>query len=119
VYKVCEVQVYIRNGKLSYVVSVPLIDKGEYKAYHLIPIPIPVSKDKLLFIRTEKSILCIDRIRQYFHFSSILELQSYKEITRQKYVCKQDKPLLSSLTQEECAVRLLKERKALPSSCEL
>jgi hypothetical protein len=70
-------------------------------------------------MRTEKPILCIDRIRQYYYFSSILELQSCKEITRQKYVCKQYKPLLSSLMQEECAVRLLKDRKVLPSSCEL
>jgi hypothetical protein len=34
-------------------------------------------------------------------------------------VCKQDKPLLSSLMQEECAVRLLKEQKILPGSCEV
>jgi hypothetical protein len=100
-------------------VSVPLIDKGKFKAYYLIPIPIPVSKDKLIYIRTEKPILCIDRIKQYYYFSSILELQTCKEITRQKYVCKQDKPLLSSLMQEECAVRLLKDRKVLPSSCKL
>ena len=40
-------------------------------------------------------------------------------ITRQNYVCKKDKPLLSSLTQEECAVRLLKKRRVLPSSCEI
>jgi hypothetical protein len=33
VYRVCEVQVFIHNGRLSYVVSVPLIDKGEFKAY--------------------------------------------------------------------------------------
>ena len=34
-------------------------------------------------------------------------------------MCKQDKPLLSSLTQEECAVQLPKERKILPGSCEV
>jgi hypothetical protein len=84
VYKMCKVQVYIHNGTLSYVVSMPLIDKGEFKAYYLIPIPIPVSKDKLVYIQTEKPFLCIDRIRQYYYFSSILELQSCKEITRQK-----------------------------------
>lgn len=29
VYKVCDVQVYIQSGKLSYIVSIPLTDKGE------------------------------------------------------------------------------------------
>jgi len=43
-------QVYIQNNRLSYVVSVPLVNKGEFKAYHLVPVPIPVNKDKLVYI---------------------------------------------------------------------
>ena len=104
VYKVCDVQVYIQSGKLSYIVSIPLIDKGKFKAYYLVPIPIQVDKDKLVYIRTEKSILCVDTIRQYYFFSSDQELQGCKEITKRGYACKQHKPLLSSLTQDECAV---------------
>jgi len=119
VYKVCDVTVYVQNGRLSYIVSVPLIDKGEFKAYYLVPIPIPVGKDKLVYIRTEKPVLCVDKSRQYYYFSSIPELQYYKEISKHNYVCKQDKPLLSNLTQEECAVRILKEQRVLPSSCEV
>ena len=41
VYRVCDVRVYIQNSRLSYVISIPLIDKGEFKAYYLVPIPIP------------------------------------------------------------------------------
>jgi len=119
VYKVCDVQAYIQNGRLTYVVSVPLIDKGEFKVYYLVPVPIPVSPDKLVYIRTEKPVLCIDTIRQCYYFSTDQELQVCKETTKQKYVCRQTKPLLSSLMQEECAVRLLKKQKALPSSCEV
>ena len=119
IYKVCEMQVYIRNNRLSYVVSVPLVDKGEFKAYHLVPVPIPVNKEKLIYIGTARSILCVDRTRQYYYFSSDLELQKCKEPTKHRYVCKQDKPLLSSLAQEECAVRLLKVWKPLPDSCEV
>jgi len=100
-------------------VSVPLVNKGEFKAYHLVPVTIPVSKDKLVYIRTAKSILCVDKARQYYYFSSDLEQQKCKELTKQCYVCKQDKPLLSSLVQEECAVRLLKVWKTLPDSCEV
>jgi hypothetical protein len=106
VYKVCDVQVYIQNGRLSYVVNTPLVDKGEFKVYYLTPVPISVSQDKLVYIRTEKPILCIDN-RRHYYFSSDQELQMCKEPTRQKYVCKQSKPLLSSLMQDECAVRLL------------
>ena len=107
IYKVCEMQVYIQNNRLSYVVSVPLVNKGEFKAYHLVPVPIPVNKDKLIYIRTAKSILCVDRTWQYYYSSSDLELQKCEDPTKQRYVCKQNKPLLSSLAQEECAVQLL------------
>jgi hypothetical protein len=58
IYKVCEMQVYIQDNRLSYGVSVPLVNKGEFKAYHLVPVTIPVNKDKLIYIRTEKSSLC-------------------------------------------------------------
>jgi hypothetical protein len=41
VYKVCDIQVFIQNSRLSYVISIPLIDKGEFKAYYLVPYPFP------------------------------------------------------------------------------
>jgi hypothetical protein len=41
IYRMCKVQVYIQNGRLSYIVSIPLTNKGEFKAYHLVPVPIP------------------------------------------------------------------------------
>ena len=84
VYKVFDVQVCIQKGRLSYVISMPLIDKGEFKTYYLIPIPIPVDKDMLVYIRTEKSILCVDRTRQYYYFSSDQELQGCKETAKLK-----------------------------------
>jgi hypothetical protein len=56
---------------------------------------------------------------QYYYFSSDQKLRGFKETIKKRYVCKQDKPLLSSLTREECAVRLLTPRKTLPDSCEV
>jgi len=119
VYKVCDVQVYIQSGKLSYIVSIPLTDKEEFKAYYLVPIPIPINKDKLVYIRMETSILCVDKTRQYYFFGSDQELQGCKKTAKLKYACKQNKPLLSGLTQEECAVRPIKERKTIPGSCKV
>jgi hypothetical protein len=61
-------QVYIQNNRLSYVVSIPLVNKGEFKAYHLVPVPIPDNKDKLVYIDTETYTVC-------GHHPSILLLQ--------------------------------------------
>jgi len=61
----------------------------------------------------------VDNVRQYYYFSSEIEPQKCKEPTKHRYVCRQDKPLLSSLVHEECTVRLLKVWKTLPDSCEV
>ena len=58
VYWLCDVQVYIQNGKLNYVVSIPLIDIGQCKAYYLAPLPISFSPDKLVYIMTMKNPFC-------------------------------------------------------------
>jgi hypothetical protein len=108
IYKVCETKVYIKNNKLSYVISTPFVNKGEFQVYYLVPVPIQVNKDKLAYVKRVKSIMCVDSSRQYYYFSSETELRGCKEPTKGRRVCKQGKPLLSSLVQEECTVRLLK-----------
>jgi len=118
-YKVCETKVYIKNNKLSYVISTPLVNKGEFRAYYLVPVPISVNPDKLVYIRTVKSIMCVDDSRQYYFFSTEAALRECKKPTKDRYVCRQEYPLLSSLVQEECAVRLLKGWNGLPESCEV
>jgi hypothetical protein len=60
-------QVYIQNDRLSYVVSIPLVNKGESRAYYLVPVTIPVNKDRLIYIKAAKSILCVDNVRQYYY----------------------------------------------------
>jgi hypothetical protein len=50
----CETQVYIPNDRPSYEVRVPLVTQDEFKAYHLVGVPIPVNDHKLIYIRREK-----------------------------------------------------------------
>jgi len=73
--KVCEIQIYLQNDRLSYLVGVPLVCKGEFREYYLVSVPIPVNKNKQIYIRPAESILCVDKTRQYYYFSSDLELQ--------------------------------------------
>jgi len=80
--KVCETQVYIPNDRPSYEVSVPLVSQDEFKAYHVVVVPIPVNDHKLIYIRREKFILWVDKTLQYYYFSSDFELQKCKEPTK-------------------------------------
>jgi hypothetical protein len=46
IYSVCEVHVYIEKNVLGYVITLPLINRGTFKAYRMIPIPIALGNGK-------------------------------------------------------------------------
>ena len=52
-----KLQVYIRNGILSYVILLPLVNRGNFNVYRLIPIPVPLDQTKFLYMDTGKSFL--------------------------------------------------------------
>jgi hypothetical protein len=83
---VCEAHVYLQNDTLSYVISVPLLNKGEFGAYYLVLVPLPVDKDKLIYIKATKSLLYVDNVRQYYYMGSEDELHQCNELFKNKCV---------------------------------
>jgi hypothetical protein len=65
-YKVCNIHVYIDEGILGYVITLPLIGRGIFKVYKMIPVPMPLGNSKFAFIETGESDLCLDQTRQYY-----------------------------------------------------
>jgi hypothetical protein len=49
-YKVCDIHVYIDGGILGYVITLPLIGRGLFKVYKMIPVPIPLGNHKFAYI---------------------------------------------------------------------
>jgi hypothetical protein len=66
IYKVCNVHVYIDDGILGYVITLPLINRGTFKTYRMIPVPISLGNNKFAYIGTDESNLCLDQARQYY-----------------------------------------------------
>jgi hypothetical protein len=42
ILRLCDLQVYIKNGILGYVTLLPLVNRGNFDIYRLIPIPVPL-----------------------------------------------------------------------------
>jgi hypothetical protein len=118
VYKICDIHVYIDEGVLGYIISLPLINRGTFEIYKMIPIPISLGNNKFVYINTDESILCLDQTRQYYFEMKTEELINCKNLDSRTYICKQKQPLLSSHLQESCAVKLLQHRKEIPKSCD-
>jgi hypothetical protein len=102
--------VYLDKTVLGYVITLPLINRGTFKAYKMIHIPISLGSSKFAYVNTEESNLCIDETRQYYFGISDAEFDSCKNVNSQTKICKQKHPLLSSHLQESCAVNLLQPR---------
>jgi hypothetical protein len=49
-FRLCELQIYIKNGILGYVFLLPLVSRGTFDIYRLIPIPISLDRSQFLYI---------------------------------------------------------------------
>jgi len=116
--RMCNLQVYIKNGILGYVILLPLVNRGTFDVYRLIPIPIALDRNQYLYIETGKSFLWIDKARQYYFLSDRGWMDTCKLLNPRSYVCHQSEPLLSSHLQENCIVRLLQPRVSVPPICD-
>jgi hypothetical protein len=117
-YKICDVNVYAKDGILGYVISLPLISRGVFKTFKLIPLPVAIGQNKFIYIETENKLLYVDQTRQYYFMTDREELRRCKAIEPTRYICKQTRPLLSSHMQEACAMKLLQPRKDIPKICD-
>jgi hypothetical protein len=108
--RLCDLQVYIKNGIIGYVILLTLVNRGNFNIYRLIPLPDPLDRTKFLYIDTGKSFLWIDQARQYYFMTDKKWMDSCKILNAMKYACKQNQPLLSSHLHENCMVKVLQPR---------
>jgi hypothetical protein len=110
--------VYIQDGILGYVILLPLVNRGTFDIYRLIPVPILLNGNQFLYIETGKPFLWIDRVRQYYFLKESDWMNSCNLLNSRSYVFKQNQPLISSHLQENCVVLLLQSRGNIPPSCD-
>jgi hypothetical protein len=116
VLRVSRMQVYIKEGILAFVILLPLINRGTFSIYKLIPIPVPLDKSKFLYVDTGNQFLWIDQGRQFYFTTDKGWLDECRVLDSRSYVCKQNQPLLSSHLHDNCEVKLLQPRSNIPHS---
>ena len=58
------------NDTLSYVIKLPLVNKGDYDILRLIPIPIAMGSGKFVYLDTGNDLLFFDRVSQHYFMSA-------------------------------------------------
>jgi hypothetical protein len=51
--KVCDISISVNDGILGYIISLPLINRGTFKIFKLIPLPVAIGQNKFVYIETE------------------------------------------------------------------
>jgi hypothetical protein len=113
--------IYLTNGILSYIISLPLVNRGLFKTLRLIPLPVKLDGSKFVYTEPGSNVLCIDQTRQYYFLIDREKLRLCKLAQAQAnfYLCKQSQPLLNSHMQESCEVKLMQPRVKIPRVCDM
>lgn len=60
-YQVCDVDIYVHNTVLGYVISLPLMSKDNFDVLKLTSIPIAVEQRNVVHIDVDKTVLYFDK----------------------------------------------------------
>jgi hypothetical protein len=117
-YKVCGVHVYFYDEILSYVLELPLVNKGNYDVLRMIPVPVALGGGRFVYVDTGSDLLFFERARQYYFLSTERELSLCKAISKNSFVCSQEHPLLFSHSVDSCVIKMLQPRSSIPKECD-
>jgi hypothetical protein len=73
---------------MGYIISLPLISRGIFHTFRLIPLPMAIGQNKFIHVETESKLLYIDQARQYYFMTDREELRRCKTIEPNRYICK-------------------------------
>lgn len=115
---VSEINIFVKNNYLIYIIEIPLISSDEYVVYHPIPLPIQYDEDKIILVDPETEYLGISRDSEPF-FS--LEQNQWHTCTQLKShkLCKGIQHIHRSAGSKLCAVSLITNQRTNPENCKL
>ena len=117
IVNIIELDVFIRDNFLVYVIYLPLTNHVNYNLYHVLPLPIRLkdSPTKFTFIIPEHEYLLMDVAKQFYTRLKINEIKECKLIISNYRVCKQNDPVQITHLHEECEVEMLQSEQYHPA----
>ena len=92
IVNIIELDVFIRDNFLVYVIRLPLTNHVRYNVYHVLPLPIQIkdTDTQFTFILPEHEYLLMDATKRYYARLRVIEIKECKLITAHHRVCKQN-----------------------------
>lgn len=83
-----DLQVYYKNGKIIFIINIPLTKNNYYNLYHVIPLPIPHSNESQTYVYTQPNINYLAVSRNHESYASLEKFEDCKIIIKDHYLCK-------------------------------
>ena len=118
IVNIIDLDLFIRNNFLVYVILLPLTNHVRYNVYHVLPLPIRIKDTdmRFTFILPEHEYLLMDTAKRYNARLSVNEIKECKLITS-RHSLKQNDPVQLTHPPVECGVEMLHSLRAIPSIC--
>jgi hypothetical protein len=106
---IIDLDVFIKNNFLVYVMRLPLTNHVNYNLYHVHPVPIKIkdTDTRFTFIIPEWEYLLMDVAKLYYARLKVNEIKECKIINSHYRVCKQNNPVQITHLHEECEFKML------------
>lgn len=119
VLRIIDLDVFLKDNFLVYVIRLPLTNHINYQVYHVLPLPIKLRNvaNKFIFILPEREYLLMEAARQYFVKLEVDEFKECKQIDNYHRVCKQKHPVQVAHLDEDCEAEMLQPIRTVPASC--
>lgn len=97
-----DINIFYKNHRLVYVITIPLIEQNDFVLYHLIPLPIKQSEENVYaFINPIYTYIEIRNDKQWYTHLTDQEIAKCKKINK-KMICKQTNLLYQVLSMHNC-----------------
>lgn len=118
VYQIMSVRAMVNNDKIIFKLTLPLLHNEQFQIFKLIPVPTKAN-DSFVLMQPSIDFLLATRNRNYFFTMVDREFNNCIMYSDDQYICKRNKPLLTTATHlHECEINML-EHKQLAKTCKI
>lgn len=117
-FNVINLQVYVENKRLIYIINTPLVETKLFNFYKISPFPKLITNNEYILIQPSSKFVALDESKQHFITLSEIEYNNCLKIFENKFICKQQKPISLAHLVDNCEIKLLQVSNKIPDICD-
>lgn len=116
-FNIINLQVYLKNSNLVFILNLPLTEESYFTLYRLLPLPVPHDESSISYAYVQPSSNYLAISSNHMSYSVIHDINECKSLTNEHFLCKNN-ILYSTSQNTNCEISLfMKYAKTIPKNC--